>query len=106
MQQVSAKVTVGGARRLGSVQDASGEQLIEVWSYTDESGADHVELVEHSWGSGLGWYPQKRLSLDAEQIQALRGLLDKVAPPPPPASAPRLQETGRVLYLPFAAPTA
>ena len=104
-KRVSVQAAVGGARRLGEVIDSAGEQMVELWSFTAQDGTDHLELVEHHWGSGIGWYPQKRMVLDADQIASLKTLLDRVtvtrpAAPNVPASAER---EDNVILLPFVA---
>jgi hypothetical protein len=103
-KRASLQAAVGGARRLGEVMDAAGEQMVELWSFTAEDGADHLELVEHHWGSGIGWYPQKRMVLDAGQVASLKTLLERVAVarplPPVHAVAPQEREEN-ILLLPF-----
>jgi hypothetical protein len=105
-KRASVQAAVGGARRLGEVVNHAGEQMVELWSFTSEDGADHLELVEHNWGSGIGWYPQKRLVLDAGQISALKGLLDKVTVTPlgpAPVTVMRPEREDNILLLPFVA---
>jgi hypothetical protein len=77
-----------GYRKLGDLPGASSENKVEVWSRTAQDGSASLELIEYSWGSGLGWYIQKRIVLDAGQVDALRALLGEevaaaVAPRPP-----------------------
>jgi hypothetical protein len=62
-------------RKLGDLESASPEEKIEVWSRSDEGGRLLLELVHLSWGGGIGWYVQKRLTLDEVQVDALRLLL-------------------------------
>jgi hypothetical protein len=105
-KRVSVQAAVGGARRLGEVIDSAGEQMVELWSFTAEDGTDHLELVEHHWGSGIGWYPQKRMVLDADQIASLKTLLDRVTVTRPAPSAPspaRAEHEDNVILLPFLA---
>lgn len=73
-------------RKLGDLPDASSQSKIEIWTRPGEDGTPILELVEYSWGSGLGWYVQKRLRLDAGQVDALKALLGASEP-----AAPRLQ---------------
>lgn len=64
-----------GYRKLGELPAAAGEDKIEVWTRTLEDGSTSLELVECSWGSGVGWYVQKRIRLDCVQVEALKALL-------------------------------
>lgn len=85
-----------GPRLLGELPATSGREKIEVWSRTDEEGATLLELVEYRWGSGLGWYVQKRVSLDSDQVRLLSGLLSSLTPveaPAAPLATPRLKRT-------------
>jgi hypothetical protein len=65
--------------KLGELPSASSQDKIEVWSRSTEEGASLLELVEYKWGSGLGWYVHKRVTLDAEQVRALQSLLGETA---------------------------
>jgi len=40
-----------------------------------EGGETTLRLRVLSWGSGIGWFPQKTLSLEAEAIDPLQSLL-------------------------------
>ena len=75
-------------RKLGELSGSSSQDKIEVWSRETEDGSGALELVEYSWGSGIGWYVQKRVRLDAGQVEALRMLLGADAPPAPLPSRP------------------
>jgi hypothetical protein len=75
-----------GYRKLGDLPGASSQSKIEVWARGAEDGTASLELVEYSWGSGLGWYVQKRVVLDAGQVEALKALLGEEAVSP---AAPR-----------------
>lgn len=100
-----------GPRLLGELPATSGQEKVEVWSRTDEGGTTLLELVEYRWGSGLGWYVQKRVSLDPDQVRLLTGLLatltpaeTPVAPPPAPrlkTAAPSIMREGNVISLGF-----
>jgi hypothetical protein len=70
-------------RKLGDLPDASSQSKIEIWTRSGEEGTPVLELVEYSWGSGLGWYVQKRLRLDAGQVDALKALLTVSEPAAP-----------------------
>ncbi len=91
---------------LGELPGASSDSKLEVWQRPGADGQDVIELVEYSWGSGMGWYVQKRMILDAGQARALAAL---VAPPPAaperrPAlrQAPSVEREGNVVRLVFA----
>src|SRR5262245_21244307 len=74
-----------GYELLGELAGASTRHKVEVWSRAEEDGSTGLELVECSWGSGVGWYVQKRVRLDSAQVEALRTLLGgTIASPPRP----------------------
>jgi hypothetical protein len=75
-------------QKVGELPSASSQSRIEVWTRTTEDGSSLLELVEYSWGSGIGWYPQKRMSLGLEQAEALEQLLGRGKQPP---ETPRLR---------------
>jgi hypothetical protein len=75
-------------RKLGDLVGSSSQDKIEVWSRELEDGSGALELVEYSWGSGLGWYVQKRVRLDAGQVEALRAVLGAEPAPAPTPSRP------------------
>jgi hypothetical protein len=62
-----------------------------------------MELVEYSWGSGIGWYVQKRVRLDAGQVEALATLLSQRTPmtPRPKAFRPPVVRTDNIIQLLF-----
>jgi hypothetical protein len=82
-----------GYRKLGDLPGASDENKVEVWSRSTPDGSALLELIEYSWGSGLGWYIQKRIVLDAGQVDALRALLGEETAAAVPARPPRLRPT-------------
>jgi len=92
-------------RKLGDLPDASSQSKIEIWTRTGDDGAPVLEMVEYSWGSGLGWYVQKRLRLDAGQVDVLKGLLavNESAAPRPQRLLPSVirHETDNVIQLVF-----
>jgi hypothetical protein len=72
-------------RKLGDLPDAASQSKVEIWTRPGDDGAPVLELVEYSWGSGLGWYVQKRLRLDSGQVDALKtvlGINETAAPRP------------------------
>ncbi len=79
---------VSGDRKLGDLPGSSDHDKIEVWERTDEEGNPLLEIVDLSWGSGIGWYVQKRVTLEAGQIEGLKALLSEGAP-----VAPRLKRS-------------
>jgi hypothetical protein len=90
-------------QKLGELPGASSRDKIEVWTATDEDGSAALELVEYSWGSGIGWYVQKRVRLDAGQVEALKALLGTglPAPPPPKRAVPPVVRHGNIIQLQF-----
>jgi hypothetical protein len=72
-----------GYEKLGELAAASTRRKVEVWSRTEADGSTSLELVECSWGSGVGWYVQKRVRLEASQVEALRSLLGTTTASPP-----------------------
>jgi hypothetical protein len=97
--QIAAPAT--GQLKLGDLPGPDDATKIEVVLRADEEGGTLVDLVECSWGSGIGWYAQKRVTLRAEQVEALRGLLGSSEPEPPRlrAQPPRVERDGNVLRL-------
>lgn len=100
-----------GVTLLGELPAVDGLEKVEVQSRTDADGNPVLELVEYRWGSGLGWYVQKRISLDRGQAEALRSILGanaaSSAAPAPPAPrlkrpAPARTQDGNVIRLDFA----
>ena len=75
-----------GYEKLGELPAASTRHKVEVWSRSEEDGSTSLELVECSWGSGVGWYVQKRVRLDSAQVEALRTLMGAV-----PVTAPKVR---------------
>jgi len=100
---------IEGPRLLGELPATSGREKIEVWSRSEEDGTTVLELVEYRWGSGLGWYVQKRVALDPDQVRLLTGLLGtltptEVAAPPAPRlkrTVPAASREGNVIALRF-----
>jgi hypothetical protein len=92
-------------RKLGDLPDASSQSKIEIWTRTGDDGAPLLEMVEYSWGSGLGWYVQKRLRLDAGQVEVLKALLaaSEPAAPRPQRLLPAVvrPENDNVIHLVF-----
>ena len=94
-----------GYRKLGDLPGASSESKVEVWTRSAEDGSSLLELIEYSWGSGLGWYIQKRVVLDAGQVEALKALLGEQVPadvaPRPKRPLPSVVREENVIRLVF-----
>jgi hypothetical protein len=100
--------TRSGTAKLGELPAASPEDKIEVWERVADDGTAFLDLVEYSWGSGLGWYVRKRVSLEPSQVEALAGLLgvQRAAPTPsrPTRPLPPVERDGNTLRIHFDAP--
>ena len=56
--------------------EASDDQRrVEVRVETDNDGRRQVILEDFSYGPGIGWYVQKTIRLDPQQVDALMGAL-------------------------------
>jgi hypothetical protein len=91
-----------GCRKLGELPGASDRDKVELWTRDLGDGAAALELVECSWGSGVGWYVQKRIRLDAAQVDALMALLAAGRDRLPRRRAPRpevVHEEGAIRLL-------
>jgi hypothetical protein len=90
-------------RALGELPAANSDTRVELITRTAEDGSSLLELVEYSWGTGLGWYVQKRMTLDATQVDALRTLLGSmpVEPPKPALDRPLVIREDNVIQLVF-----
>ncbi len=82
-RNMQAVQPAGGRRKVGDLQNDTSETKIEVWASPSEGDGSALELVEYKWGSGIGWYAQKRVTLEAAQVDALRAILEQLAPPAP-----------------------
>jgi hypothetical protein len=69
---------------LGEIEDSGGHTKIELVQLPDDGSGTRLQLVEYSWGSGLGWYARKRLTLDAEQAAGLASMLAAAVAPTRP----------------------
>ena len=92
---------------IGEIEDARGETKIELVELPDDGSGPKLQLVEYSWGSGLGWYVRKRLTLDSEQGAGLAALLTAAVAPALPSTQPLktrqqrplVEENGKVIRL-------
>jgi hypothetical protein len=76
------------SQSLGELEDAAGETKIELAQLPDVGNGLSLQLVEYSWGSGLGWYARKRITLDADQAAGLASLLTSALTPARTAGLP------------------
>ena len=51
------------------------QRRVEVRVETDNDGRRQVILEDFSYGPGIGWYVQKTIRLDPQQVDALMGAL-------------------------------
>lgn len=100
-----APETTPDYRFLGELPSEDSRTRVELLSRSADDGTAVVDLVEYSWGTGLGWYVQKRLTLDASQVDALRLLLGGVpaANPKPTLKRPIALREDNVIQLVFPA---
>ena len=65
------------ARKYSRLQPGAedDQRRIEVRVETDDDGRRQVVLEDLSYGPGIGWYVQKTIRLDPEQVDALMGSL-------------------------------
>jgi hypothetical protein len=59
---------------LGSQTSEDGCERLEV-ALVRRGRQSRLELRVLGWGDGIGWYVQRRISLDPLQIRALKGIL-------------------------------
>ena len=62
-----------------------------------EAGKSHVELRQQSWGEGVGWFTQSKVTLEPNQIAGLRSVLGKTGSSARPASAAPTSFSPRVV---------
>lgn len=82
---------------LAELVAADGRTKVELWLHPGD--APRLELVQYHWGSGVGWYVQQRLALDAEQAAGLAAALAGVSLASSPR--PRAEVDGNVIRLLF-----
>jgi hypothetical protein len=104
-----------GSDLLGEIHGTEGQEKVEVWVRRRADRDVEVELIQFMWGSGVGWYVQKSMTLDGPQARALQALLlpltasapTRMPTPSPPAQRrsprpqPRVEQDGNVIRLLF-----
>lgn len=60
---------------IGAIQGRTPQEQLEVVLQQNGDGRWGLTLVAQSWGDGIGWYPQKTITLDASQIEPLQRML-------------------------------
>jgi hypothetical protein len=70
------------------------DRLLVVLVHT-RAGESQVVLRQQSWAEGIGWYDQKSLALDPQQLRRLKGVLGVRSP------APVRQDADAPATLPF-----
>ncbi len=85
---------------LGELPGADAEEKIVVTLRVRPDGAQELELKQLRWGTGVGWYPQKTMTLDGAQMQQLKMILTGVRTPTPMRKTTPLGEPGRVIPFP------
>ncbi|GIX46525.1 MAG: hypothetical protein KatS3mg131_0736 [Candidatus Tectimicrobiota bacterium] len=65
-------------RLLGTVAGAAPDERLELL-WRREDGTSQLVLRVSRWGTGVGWYPQRTLPLDPQQLQPLLALLQKAS---------------------------
>ena len=70
---------------LTTLDNACDQTKLEVALLQDPASEPVIELRSMTWGSGIGWYRQQTLVLDAHLAQALARFLRQVHPEVVPA---------------------
>lgn len=55
----------------------------------DPATGSRISLRQQSWGEGVGWFTQKTIDLDSEQVRQFRGILGTASPQVSVGTAPR-----------------
>jgi len=66
-------------RVLGVVNGKTEDEVIEIVLDHDEQGRERIQLRSCQWGSGIGWYTQKSLEIDAGQVDRLIQTLQRAS---------------------------
>ncbi len=62
---------------IGILEGKDTSEKVEVLLARDEESSDQLQFRLLSWGEGIGWYPQKTITLDCQEIGALRTILNR-----------------------------
>ena len=84
---------------LGVLAGANEDEVIEVVLRRDQPG-EQIQLRFRQWGSGVGWYTQKSVDIDASQIGRLIQALNRVPKTKRPTS-PSQGDEPRSVVVPF-----
>ena len=84
---------------LGVLAGANEDEVIEVVLRRDQPG-ELIQLRFRQWGSGVGWYTQKSVDIDASQVGRLIQALNKAPKMKRPASPPQ-GDGPRSVVIPF-----
>jgi hypothetical protein len=85
---------------LGELPGETAEDKIEVTLRMRPDGSQELELTQLAWGTGVGWFVQKTMTLDGAQMQQLKSLLTGVRTAKVSRKARREGEPGRVIPFP------
>ncbi|MGE3808461.1 MAG: hypothetical protein AB7K24_27675 [Gemmataceae bacterium] len=60
---------------LAELPGAHEDERLLVSLLHDDQGGSRISLRQQSWADGIGWFDQKSLDLDPEQLRQLRAVL-------------------------------
>ena len=63
---------------IGVVEGKDETEKIEILMERDEDQEARLHLRSLSWGEGIGWYPQKTIILNCDEIGKLQTILNQV----------------------------
>ena len=87
------KIKDGGALHRTIYLEGGPNQRYEVEVSEDGRGRSDLTLRELSWGTGVGWFVQKSIRLEAPQVESLRKALCCLRPQPARCGC-RLEQSG------------
>jgi hypothetical protein len=71
-------MSVAGQHKiLGRLEGENEQEKVELVLHHTVEGSASLEVRSLRWGPGIGWYVQKRISLDPAQVQRLDQLLHR-----------------------------
>ncbi len=85
---------------LGELTGETAEDKIEVTLRMRPDGSQELELTQLAWGTGVGWFVQKTMTLDGAQMQQLKSLLTGVRTAKVSQKTHREGKPGRVIPFP------